>query len=467
MDATKIKETIASLRSAAKSHKAHSKEWRETQLHGIKRMMKEEESRILEICKSDLGRSEAEARSGEISPINVELSEAIKNFSTWMKPVSVSTPMVNVKGLSSSTIQPTPLGLVLIISPWNYPLNLCIIPLIGAIAAGNCVLIKPSELAPATSHFLAEVIPKYLDGECIKVIEGAVDETTEILKHQFDHIFYTGNPAVGRIVMRAASQFLTPVTLELGGKNPTFVDRNLDLQVSARRVIWGKIYNCGQTCLAPDYVLVQRDFEDKFIQEMMNQLKGFYGDVSKIQDNQDYGRIITKRHVDRIKSYFEDVDPEKIVTGGPSTANSEERFFPPTIIRGVTPDMKIMQEEIFGPVLAVVPIDNFEDALEFVKSRPHPLALYVFTNDARFKNNIITETQSGSVVVNDCILQFVQSSLPFGGVGESGMGAYHGKKSFETFSHMRSVLDKTVWFDLNLRYPPYTESKINQSKWLS
>jgi len=323
-------------------------------------------------------------------------------------------------------------------------------------------LIKPSELAIETSKFFAEVIPKYLDSNCIKVIEGAVEETPEILKHPFDHIFYTGKPMVGKVIMRAAAEHLTPVTLELGGKNPTFVDSKVDIEVAAIRIAWAKTFNAGQTCLAPDYILIQRDFQDKFVAAIKEEIENFYGKDPK--ESPDYGRIISKRHVQRLANYFQDVKKCQYVVGGPETVDESDRFVPPTIIKNVKFDQKIMQDEIFGPILAVVPVESMDEAIEYVNSKPHPLAIYVFSSDSKLREKIEESTQSGSFVMNDVMMQALQSNLPFGGVGQSGMGAYHGKKSFETFSHMRSVLDKTVKFDLDFRYPPYSDKKLNTAK---
>eukprot|EP01114_Cavostelium_apophysatum_P012690 TRINITY_DN289_c0_g1_i1.p1 TRINITY_DN289_c0_g1~~TRINITY_DN289_c0_g1_i1.p1 ORF type:complete len:467 (-),score=152.64 TRINITY_DN289_c0_g1_i1:46-1446(-) len=458
-----IKATIKSLRDTFKTGVTHPESWRENQLKQLIKMMESESDKLKEGLKSDLGKCNFEFYMTEWMMAVAEAKETLKHLHSWMKPQAVSTPMLNVKGLSSSSIQPTPLGVVLIIAPWNYPINLVICPLVGAIAAGNCVLIKPSELAPATSRVFAEIIPKYLDNNAIKVLEGGVEETTEILKHKFDHILYTGSTAIGKVIMRAAAEFLTPVTLELGGKNPTFVDSNVDLNTAARRIAWAKWTNCGQTCLTVDYVLAQKDIADQLADKVQKELETFYGQDPK--QSSDYGKIISKRHVQRLKSYFDDLDAKKIAVGGPSRADEEGRYFPPTILRNLPETTKIMQEEIFGPILVINSVDSVDEAIDYVSNRPHPLGLYIFTNDSRYKKKVIEGTQSGSVVVNDAMMQFPQFNLPFGGVGESGMGAYHGKKSFETFSHMRPVLDKTMWFDLSFRYPPYNEGKLSQAKY--
>jgi len=453
---------VNDLRKAFKSDVTQSKEWRLSQLEGLQNFLSKEESKLYEALVGDLGKCKCEAYMGELSLCVAEIKEAIKHLSSWMKPEHVSTPLLNVKGLSSSLIQPSPYGVVLLIAPWNYPVQLVINPLVGAIAAGNCVLIKPSELAVNCSKLFAEMIPKYLDTNCIKVIEGAVEETTEILKHQFDYIFYTGNPAVGKVIMRAASEHLTPVTLELGGKNPTFIDETADLVTCARRIVWGKTFNVGQTCLAPDYLLVPRSMQDKVVEALQKEVQQFFN--GNPHDSTDFGRIIHKRHVQRLAGLLSDQDEKNIVTGGPKEIREDERYVPPTILRDVNFQSRVMQDEIFGPIIPVVPIDSFDAALEYVNSKPHPLALYIFTGDSKLKHKIINSTRSGSVVVNDVMMQAAQMNLPFGGVGQSGMGAYHGKRSFDTFSHQRAILDKTTYFDLSFRYPPYTDKKINTAK---
>jgi len=423
-------------------------------------MVDSEEKRFEEAVQKDLGRCKMEAYFGETSLVRSAAHEALSTLSSFMKGKYVATPVFNVKGLTSSQISYTPYGVTLIIGAWNYPINLILIPLIGAISAGNCVIIKPSEVSPNTSALMAELIPKYLDSECIRVIEGGIPETTEVLKQEFDYIFYTGNPQVGKIIMKAASEYLTPVTLELGGKNPCFVDNDVDLHVATKRIMWGKFFNAGQTCIAPDYIVVRRDFQDVLVKKMKEIIKEFYGeDPSKTPD---YGRIVNSRHVKRLGALLEDVDPKNIAIGG--NFDESSRYFAPTIVTDVQVNQKIMKDEIFGPILPIVPFDSLEEGVEYVNSQPHPLTLYIFSRSSKTKQFISEHTQSGSVVMNDCNVQFAQSTLPFGGVGQSGMGAYHGKFSFETFSHARPILDKTVWFDLPMRYPPYDDKKLATAK---
>jgi len=343
-----------------------------------------------------------------------------------------------------------------VISAWNYPWNLCLGPLVGAIAAGNCVLMKPSEVAENTARLVAELFPRYLDPNCVQVVLGGVPETTLLLRERFDHIMYTGNGAVGKIIMRAAAEYLTPVTLELGGKSPCIVDENCDLAVTARRILWGKFTNAGQTCIAPDYVLAHKNIEPKLLKALQDNLHEFYGENPK--DSKDFARIINKRHVQRLGALLTDLGGGEIVEGG--QIEEDEKYIAPTIIRNASPDSSVMAGEIFGPILPIMTVPDIQSAIEFINSRPKPLALYIFSGNTSNQNQILANTSSGSVAINETLMQFACPDLPFGGVGDSGMGSYHGEKGFQTFSHMRSVLNKTTWFDLNVRYPPFNENKV-------
>jgi len=327
--------------------------------------------------------------------------------------------------------------------------------------------LKPSEVSPHMSNLLAHIIPQYLDNSCIKIIEGGVAITTEILKHKFDHILYTGGCAVAKVVMRAAAEHLCPTTLELGGKNPCFVDSNVELEVAARRIVWGRFFNTGQTCLAPDYVLVKKDFQDTLLDALLKVLQQYYGDNPKTST--DFGRIVNTRHVKRLRSYLEGLDEKDILSVNGKTGvdiDENERYVAPMIIKNIpaSTEKKIMQEEIFGPLLPIIPVESLEQAVKFVNSMPHPLTMYIFSSNKKLSRFITEHTHAGSVVVNDTLVHFVQSSIPFGGIGNSGMGAYHGRKSFDTFSHMKPVLDKTTWFDIPTRYPPYTADKFAQAR---
>ncbi len=372
-----------------------------------------------------------------------------------MRPDRVHTPVVAQPG--SSKIHKDPLGVVLVIAPWNYPFQLAMAPIVGAIAAGNCALVKPSEVAPAVSAMLAKLLPEYLDPDAIAVVEGGVDETTELLRCRFDHIFYTGNGRVGRIVMRAAAEHLTPVTLELGGKSPTIVDRDVDLTVAARRIAWAKFTNAGQTCVAPDYVLVERPAYDAFVAEMVATVRAFYGDNAQLSE--DFGRIINTRHHDRLVALLEG---STIAVGGQH--DREDRFLAPTVLTDVALDSPVMTDEIFGPILPILPVDDIEAAIALINARPKPLALYLFSNDASVQRKILERTSSGSAVINHALMQMTVPGLPFGGVGNSGMGAYHGKHSFDCFTHNKAVLRKPTALDPTFMYPPYSPRTIKLLK---
>jgi aldehyde dehydrogenase (NAD+) len=340
---------------------------------------------------------------------------------------------------------------VLIIGPWNYPVQLVLAPLVGALAAGNAAVLKPSEVAAHTSRALARLIPRYLDGDAIAVIEGGVPETTALLDERWDHIFYTGNGTVGRVVMAAAAKHLTPVTLELGGKSPTIVDRSANLDVAARRIVWGKYINAGQTCVAPDYVLVDRRVEGPLSARMRDAVRQFYGDDP--QASNDYGRIINDRHFARLARLIDDEGSGEVLYGG--DRDEDDRYFSPTAVRNPELTSPIMQEEIFGPILPVIAVDDTASAIEFVNSREKPLALYVFAEETEVANRVIASTSSGGACVNATIFHLAVPGLPFGGVGASGMGAYHGRATFETFSHAKSVLTKPTGIDPSIAYPPY------------
>lgn len=433
--------------------------YRQQQLSGIKRFLVECESEILTALKTDLGKPPAEAFAAEIGLLLTEVKLAQRHLFSWSKAKRVPTNLLAQPG--KSYICPEPLGVVLIISPWNYPIQLALAPLIGAIAAGNCVVIKPSELAQATSHLLATKLTQYLDKLSVFVVEGGVAETTSLLSESFDHIFYTGNGTVGRIVMTAAAKNLTPVTLELGGKSPCIVDHDANLEVAARRIIWAKFSNAGQTCVAPDYVLVHEAIEQKLIECMQKVLFEFYG--KNPESSPDYGRIVNEHHFQRLMKLLS--GSGDVVTGG--NGNEAERYFAPTLLRNVPANAPIMAEEIFGPILPILTVKNNDAAIAFINSHPKPLALYVFTENKQTYEHVIANTSSGSVSVNFPMMQLVVPSLPFGGVGASGMGAYHGKASFMTFSHYKSILIKKTWLDLSIMYPPYSAGFMRLIRWLT
>jgi aldehyde dehydrogenase (NAD+) len=367
-----------------------------------------------------------------------------------MRHTSVRTPMMAQPG--RSYIEPEPKGVVLIIAPWNYPLSMVAAPLVGAVAAGNCAIMKPSEITTHTSAALAAILPRYLDKDAFAVVEGGVPETTELLEQKFDHILYTGNERVAQIVMMAAAKHLTPVTLELGGKSPCIIDKSADIEVAASRIAWGKFINAGQTCVAPDHVLVHRDVATQFIDAITRRIKDFYGEDAA--QSPDYCRIASERHAARFAKLLEG---QKIHHGG--RVDVASRFVEPTIVLDPPVDSALMTEEIFGPVLPVITVDEMHHAIKFVADRPKPLALYVFTKSKALEDAVLDRISAGSVCINDAVIFMVSPELPFGGVGNSGMGRYTGWYGFETFSHMRPVMKRSFRFDAPIRYPPYTEKK--------
>jgi aldehyde dehydrogenase (NAD+) len=438
------------LRRAFDSGRTRSLAWREAQLARLDALLVERQDQLLTALSADLGKSRFEGWMAELGFVRKEIAHARAHLGRWTRPEKVRAPLVVQPG--RATVVREPLGVVLIIGPWNYPLQLVLAPLVAALAAGNCVLVKPSEVAAAASAALAELLPRYLDAEAVAVVEGGVAETTAVLAERFDHIFYTGNGAVGRVVMAAAAKHLTPVTLELGGKSPTLVDASADLEVAARRIVWGKFFNAGQTCVAPDYVLVDRRVEERLLELMKRALLDFFG--ADPRRSKDFGRIVNARHHARLVGLLGDGE---IVAGGEHDA--ADRYLAPTLLRGVKPDSKIMADEIFGPILPVLPVGSMDEAVRFVNARPKPLALYVFTGKRGVAEDVLERTSSGGACVNDAVMHLAVPELPFGGVGDSGMGAYHGRAGFETFSHRKSVLSKPTAMDLPLRYPPYDERK--------
>lgn len=449
-----IPQLVENLRTTFNKGRTHSFAWRDRQLAGLHRMLREQEASILQALNTDVGKPELEGFMSEVAYCLGEVELARSKLKSWMKPERVSSPMVLQPG--SSYIHKDPLGVVLIISPWNYPLGLLIAPLIGALAAGNCAVIKPSEVAAATSALVAELLPRYVDTEAVRVVEGAVEETTALLEQRFDHIFYTGNGRVGRLVMAAAAQHLTPVTLELGGKSPCIVDADVDLEVTLQRICWGKFANAGQTCVAPDYILAHRKIHDRLLEGLRRTVIDFYGDDP--QKSSDFGRVVNERHHRRLMALMDSGEP---VVGG--QADEADRFIAPTVLKNVQPDSPAMADEIFGPILPVLTVESIQEAIEFVNARPKPLALYIFSNNKGVQDRVLTRTSSGGATVNHCWMHLANPALPFGGVGESGMGAYHGKASFDVFTHRKSVLRKSTYFDVKLTYPPFTADK---KKWL-
>lgn len=446
-----IRASLTQLRATFESGRTRGYEWRAKQLERLMAFMVENEERILKALHDDVGKTQMDAWTAEIADVKLGLSHLQKNLRRFMKPEKTSTPLPLQPG--KSFVVREPLGVVLVISAWNYPLALALTPLAGALAAGNCAVVKPSEVAPLTSALLAELLPKYLDAEAVRVIEGGVPETTELLAQRFDHVFYTGSTAVGRIVMAAAAKHLTPVTLELGGKSPCIIDQHTDLTVAARRVAWGKFYTTGQTCIAPDYVLCHAAIHDAFVTQLVATIRQFWGEEPK--QSPDYGRVVNSRHWQRLMGLLP--GSGNLACGG--EGDESQRYIAPTVLTEVPPDSKVMGEEIFGPILPVLKVDDIPAAVRFINARPKPLALYLFSSDERSYEAVANGTSSGGLVHNHTLMHFAVPGLPFGGVGESGMGAYHGQHSFDTFSHRKAVLRKPTALDASLQYPPYTESK--------
>ena len=426
---------------------------RETQLGQLRRLLVEQETVLSQALRDDLGKSAIESYSTEIGFTINELDHARNHVRSWTQPQKVRVP-IHLRPGSARVVQ-EPLGTVLIIAPWNYPVQLLLGPLIPALAAGNPAVVKPSEVAPATAAALADLIPRYLDERAVQVVTGGVDETTELLAHQFDHIFYTGNGTVGRVVMEAASRHLTPVTLELGGKSPAIVTDSADVVVSARRIAWGKFVNAGQTCVAPDYVLVPESLHDQFIAELATAVKTFFGDDPSTSD--DYGRIVNARHHARLTGLLDRGGYDTVAVGG--ERDVESRYLAPTVLTGVKPDSAVMDDEIFGPILPVLTYERLDDAIAFVNDRPKPLALYVFGARATAIDRVVEHISAGGVTINHTLLHVSVNDLPFGGVGASGMGAYHGEAGFHVFSHAKPILQRSTKPDSSIAYPPYTAFK--------
>lgn len=411
------------------------------------------ESRIAEALRTDLGKSGFEAYMCETGLVVSEISYMIKHVRRFAREKNVITPLPQFA--SRSFVKPAPYGVVLVMSPWNYPFLLSMDPLVNAIAAGNTVVLKPSAYSPATSALIEEIIGNVFPKEHAAVITGGRAENQALLDEKFDYIFFTGGKNVGRTVLEKAAKNLTPVTLELGGKSPCIVDASANLKLAARRIVWGKYLNCGQTCVAPDYILCQASVKDELLELMHAEIHAQFG--RHPLENTDYGRIVNRRHFERIRGLIE---ADKLYAGG--VCCDESLQIEPTIMHNVTMEDAVMQEEIFGPVLPVLTFENLDDAIALVNSLPHPLALYHFSSDKLAIRKVRSCCTFGGGCTNDVVIHLATSHMGFGGVGESGMGAYHGKAGFDTFSHKKSIVDKKTWIDLPMRYQPY--KKINS--WL-
>jgi aldehyde dehydrogenase (NAD+) len=452
-DLASIPPTVARLRASFEAGRTRPLSWRVDQLKALERLCKERGDELVEAMRADFGKPVFEAFTMDVAATKMEAAGARKNLKKWTRPEGKG--LLPIPG--RMRVVREPLGVVLIISPWNYPVQLLLSPLVGAIAAGNCAVLKPSEVTPHTSAALARIVPQYMDPEAIALFEGGVEETTALLAQRWDHIFYTGNGSVGRVVMEAAAKHLTPVTLELGGKSPCIVDDDVDMDVTARRIAWGKWVNAGQTCVAPDYVLVKRDREEELVEKLAESARKFYGDDPKQSEN--FARIVNERHAGRVAKLIEDGTP---AFGGESDTGA--CYVAPTVLRNVSTDSEVMKGEIFGPVLPIIPVDDIDEAVQFVNKREKPLALYIFTRRQEVEDDVVNRTSSGGVCVNGTVMHIGTPVMPFGGVGPSGMGAYHGRFSFETFSHRKSVMTLQFRFDLKFLYPPYTKRREKLAK---
>jgi aldehyde dehydrogenase (NAD+) len=441
-----ISQTLTQLRAFFAAGKTRNIEFRIDQLKKLKDGIRRYEPEIIASLYNDFHKPPFESYATEIGILYTEIDHVIRHIQSWSRSRRVATPIIHF--LSKSRIYSEPYGVVLIISPWNYPFQLTIAPLIGAIAAGNCVLIKPSEFSPATSALMAKMIAELFDPDYLAVFQGDAQATQQILAEKFDYIFYTGSTAVGRIIMTAAARHLTPVTLELGGKSPCIVDQDARLDYGIKRIAWGKFLNAGQTCIAPDYVLIHRKIKEAFVEEMIRTIHSFYGEDP--MDSPDYARIINERHFNRLLRLTE---KGRILLGGNS--RRKDLYIAPTLIDQVSGDDPVMQEEIFGPILPLIEYDDIDEAIAFVNQRPRPLALYCFSENKAIQDRVLRETSSGGGCINDTISHIGSQELPFGGIGESGLGGYHGKASFDTFTHQRGILFRSNLLDMPLRYPPY------------
>ncbi len=432
------------------SHATKDLDFRKAQLQKLKKVVKSNEKLLYDAIYQDFGKSEFETFGTEISFIYKDIDYYLKNLKSFAKPKNVLTNIVNQMG--SSKIVFEPLGNCLVIGAWNYPYQLTLTPVIAAIAAGNTCMIKPSELPENTMKAMAKLINENFDAQFLYVVEGGVEETTAILKLRFDKIFFTGSPRVGKIVYKAAAEHLTPVTLELGGKSPAFVTEKADLNIVARRIVWGKFINAGQTCVAPDYLYVAENIKAKFLKVLIEEIK-----KRNYTDNVDhYCKIINERNFDRLEKM---IDREKMVFGGET--NREKRYISPTVLDNVTWEDLVMQEEIFGPILPILTYKNLETAMQTVVEGEKPLSAYLFSNDAKEQELFTEKLSFGGGCINDTLMHLSNDRLPFGGVGNSGIGNYHGKFGFEAFSHQKAILKKSNYLEPELKYPPYSDAKLN------
>lgn len=445
------------LRKTVDAGKERPLSWRLAQLDGLSRFIDDLEGSMLDALKADLGKCRAEARMADISMVRSEIRLMQRNLHRWLRPITVRTPLAAQPG--KSWVQQEPFGLALIFGTWNYPFQQILLPLAGALAAGNAAVVKLPEAAPHSAALMASHLERYVDPEAVIVASGGPETASLLLTHRFDKIFFTGSSRIGRAVMAAAATNLTPLTLELGGKNPVIVAADAPLDVTARRIVWGRFMNTGQICVAPDYVLVPEHLRLALIKAISKALVSFYG-LDPRRSNS-YGRIVNGVHFARLLALMKE---GRIVIGGQS--NEEDRYIAPTVLTDVPPDAAVLQEEIFGPILPIVGYRDLDEALAFIRSRPKPLVFHLFTRDRHLQKRLINGVSAGSVIVNDVVVNQIVHDLPFGGVGNSGMGSFHGRYTFDAFSHAKAVVRRSFRADVSVRYPPFTEMKDRILQWL-
>lgn len=448
-----IERILLSQRDFFKTQQTKNPAFRKMYLEKLKNLIISNENILYEAISKDFGKSKFDTFTTELSFVLNDINYYIKNLKSLSKPQKVKTNLVNQLG--NSKVYADPLGCVLVIGAWNYPYQLSLSPIIAAMAAGNCCILKPSEIAENTMKAMASIINENFPSDYLYVYEGGIEETTSLLQLRFDKIFFTGSTKVGKIVYKAAAEHLTPVTLELGGKSPAIVTKNANLEMAAKRIVWGKFLNAGQTCVAPDYLLVEETIQEQFLEMLRKYIKEFKYD----HNSEQYTRIINQRNFQRLVRL---IDKEKIYSGG--HFDEEKLYIEPTILNHIDWNDEIMQEEIFGPLLPVIRFQSYNAALNSIVELEKPLAAYLFTNDSEEKENFTRKLSFGGGCINDTVMHLSNDHLPFGGVGSSGIGNYHGKYGFETFSHQKAVLEKATWGEPNIKYPPYSEKKLSWIK---
>lgn len=444
-----IKKTVQTQHNYFRSDLTRDVDFRLEQLRILKNLLQKHEEEIIEAVRQDFNKAAFETYATEIGILHNEIDHILKHLKNWVKPERVRGSLINFP--SRNYIHHQPYGVSLVIGAWNYPIQLSLNPVLGSIAAGNCTLIKPSELAAESSILLAKIINDNFNPGYLRVVEGGAETTQALLEQPLDYIFFTGSTRVGKIIMEAAAKQLTPVTLELGGKSPAIIDETADLKVAARRIVWGKFVNAGQTCVAPDYLYVHKSVKQELADFMIKEVRGFYG--PEPHKSPDYARIINRSHFDRLVSYL---DNGHILSGG--SCDAESLYIEPTILDDISWNDAVMQEEIFGPILPILEYEQLKNLFILLNDRPKPLALYLFSKNTETQKQVVEKLSFGGGCINDTIAHLGNHNLPFGGIGNSGMGSYHGKSSFDVFSHEKSIMKKPTWLDIPLRYAPYKDN---------